>query len=86
MKAVICPVCNGSGKACIVSPSCHGCDGLGWVAVEEDCSYRVVQPNTLGYHVDIDECPYCGSDRSSAPTTGCPQGSHYGTYCNITFT
>jgi DnaJ-class molecular chaperone len=45
MKAVKCPVCNGSGK-CQVEPcgdstsmptirECHGCNGQGWVTIYE---------------------------------------------------
>ncbi len=47
MRAVICPVCNGSGKIIVPSPressntidsekSCHGCGGRGWVEVHEE--------------------------------------------------
>jgi len=44
MKAVLCPVCNGSGKLVDQSPGitttlsdklCHGCAGKGWVEVHE---------------------------------------------------
>lgn len=51
MKAVICPVCDGTG-VCANTPTkkgetttiyscniCHGCDGKGWVEVQEDCHY-----------------------------------------------
>jgi len=34
MKAVICPVCEGSGK--YKDKKCHGCDGKGWVSVMVD--------------------------------------------------
>jgi len=45
VKAVICPVCIGEGKVCIdlddnldpITKECHGCGGLGWVEVGEDC-------------------------------------------------
>ena len=45
MKAVLCPVCNGSGK--VIPPTttyttatekpivCHGCGGTGWVPVKD---------------------------------------------------
>jgi len=47
MKAVLCPICNGSGKigkgidrnstsAVPVLETCHGCNGKGWVEVGED--------------------------------------------------
>ena len=45
MKAVICPVCGGSGKlppvddggtGAVVAIVCHGCCGLGWVTVPEE--------------------------------------------------
>lgn len=38
MKAVICPVCSGSGKyhpRDSMEIECHGCEGLGWVRVPE---------------------------------------------------
>ena len=34
MKAVTCPVCNGSGK--YKDETCHGCNGLGWVQVQDN--------------------------------------------------
>lgn len=43
MQAVLCPVCNGSGKcyhpapressACGSEETCHGCGGKGWVEI-----------------------------------------------------
>ena len=30
----------------------------------------------------VDACPICGGDRNSPAPTGCPSGSHYGTYIN----
>lgn len=43
MKAVTCPVCEGSGykerkipDSHYVSLDCYGCQGTGWVAVRED--------------------------------------------------
>ncbi len=49
MKAVICPVCSGTGKICTgiddhnntasinsITKDCHGCDSKGWVEVNED--------------------------------------------------
>ncbi len=49
-KAVLCPVCCGSGK--VVPPigpystvvpqpvTCHGCGGLGWVQVKDDNAFN----------------------------------------------
>ena len=34
MRAVKCPVCNGSGK--YEKKTCHGCNGKGWVEVTEN--------------------------------------------------
>ncbi len=59
MKAVICPVCNGTGKiydqpdwgsaAVDTFPrKCHGCNGGGWVAVPED---NEPKPAITMYHV-----------------------------------
>ncbi len=47
MKAVICPVCGGTGRVvastddgrttALPQPqTCHGCGGIGWVSVPED--------------------------------------------------
>jgi len=36
MKAVICPVCLGSGKYQNGNCSCHGCGGRGWIVIHED--------------------------------------------------
>ena len=47
MKAVICPVCSGTGK--YQELVCHGCSGKGWVEVQDFSDYfRVVpQPPTI---------------------------------------
>lgn len=37
MKAVLCPVCNGSGKR--EEKQCHGCLGKGWVEVSDSTYY-----------------------------------------------
>lgn len=59
MKAVKCPVCDGSGK--YKEKECHGCDGKGWVEVKEDCQpypwypYEPLNPypwNPWYYHWD----------------------------------
>jgi len=47
-KAVLCPVCNGSGTLKVIpqyqttanhnyETTCHGCNGKGWVEVTDDC-------------------------------------------------
>lgn len=61
MKAVLCPVCNGSGKIDGRSTStdegtqtCHGCGGKGWVEVRDEFRvcypYRPVLPNPCDRH------------------------------------
>ena len=66
MKAVICPVCGGSGKYNKEPPSvttgmsfqetCHGCIGTGWVSVvEEQLTYCPVTIPTSPY---IPSYPY----------------------------
>lgn len=37
MRAVRCPVCNGSGK--YNGETCHGCGGKGWVEVHGNYPY-----------------------------------------------
>lgn len=51
MKAVICPVCNGSGKyratdsgGAWVESTCHGCCGKGWVEVNESAQTVITYP------------------------------------------
>ena len=41
MKAVICPICKGTGKATQYpkegeTGTCHGCGGKGWIEIRED--------------------------------------------------
>lgn len=38
-KAVLCPVCSGSGK--YESNVCHGCGGKGWVEVSDEHGYLI---------------------------------------------
>ena len=68
MKAVKCPVCDGSGK--VKDPdydsdttagkqgnvTCHGCNGKGWVEVNED--YQFVPVNPYPYPKPWDNYPY----------------------------
>ena len=59
---------------------CPVCKGKGWVEddpIELELKWR--QTQTL----DLTKCPSCGSDRNSPALTGCPKGSHYGTYCLV---
>jgi len=50
MKAVICPVCNGTGKLADTASTggadkvCHGCGGKGWVEVHNDYHYYPIYP------------------------------------------
>lgn len=47
MKAVICPVCNGTGDYPNLAKNtltCHGCNGKGWVEVQEDLSVIYYSP------------------------------------------
>jgi len=54
MKAVVCPICNGSGKISVEEPTtaggmktCHGCGGKGWVEIHNDF-YLCPKPYRLG--------------------------------------
>lgn len=54
MKAEKCPVCNGTGKyvppqdpyctAVVIEQPCHGCNGKGWVEVNESTIYPTYYP------------------------------------------
>ncbi|KKN16751.1 hypothetical protein LCGC14_0972880 [marine sediment metagenome] len=57
-QAVICPVCNGCGKAkeyeadtkkFIKDYPCHGCSGKGWVEVGGDVTYPIY-PYPMPYY------------------------------------
>lgn len=97
MKAVLCPVCNGVGKVSAgfynrggdcqfwVSGTtypelCRSCNGRGWVEVNDDpyIGGGIPQP-----FIDPNKCPSCGGDKNSPALTGCPMGSHYGSYCSV---
>ena len=53
MKAVLCPVCNGTGRYLVPShltPAnteqiCHGCGGKGWVEVREEPITYIYYPS-----------------------------------------
>lgn len=57
MRAVLCPVCNGSGEyykppgSWSTAPSevkvCHGCQGKGWVEVHEDYQTISIPSQTI---------------------------------------
>ena len=90
MKASLCPVCNGDGQlkdAIFEGPEttkitmrlCHGCNGKGWVEVQE--IHVPPHGETYEFIPFVDRCPACGGDRNSPALTGCPMGSHYGSYC-----
>ena len=89
MKAVLCPVCNGSGEVddytmdgrelvTIHKKLCHGCGGKGWVEVSDEKPIDLVEELTGQKQEDWSKCPACGGDRSSPAGTGCPTGSHLG--------
>ena len=89
MKAVLCPVCEGKGKLnlwnynnfSLSQEKCYGCDGKGWVEVKEDKPIDLVE-KLIGQEPEgWNKCPACGQDRNEPPSTGCPVGSHYGSYC-----
>ena len=55
MKAVLCPVCNGTGvyqwpdiQGAFCPRECHGCEGFGWVEVSEDVTQDVVASTQNG--------------------------------------
>lgn len=60
MRAVLCPVCKGSGK--FKDKECHGCNGKGWVEVR-DC--QSVYP----YYPPVNPYPYPYSPWYSEPYT-----------------
>jgi len=96
MKAVICPVCNGVGQVsggfygragdCPTWTSdktlelCRACNGKGYLFVPEGV-YGDYPQGTYHNEPYQDRCPACGGDPNSPAGTGCPMGSHYGTYC-----
>lgn len=96
MKASLCPVCMGSGKVNVwgriridwtkENESCHGYNGKGWVEVSEEDDPLKLELDFRGSGQNSWEnskCPACGGDRSSPALTGCPKGSHYGSYCLV---
>lgn len=59
MKAVLCPVCNGTGKynPGYLENTCHGCGGKGWVEVKDEPAYYPYYP----YYVPIPPCSWPGT-------------------------
>ncbi len=59
-KAVLCPVCNGTGdvKDSVdgLITHCHGCAGKGWVEIGDD-----LPPTTVEYCGDIHPLDFCGN-------------------------
>ncbi len=68
MKAQMCPWMTSTTNPEV----CRSCNGKGWVVVYGDSNYK-----------EWDRCPTCGGDRNSPSLTGCPMGSHYGTYSEV---
>jgi hypothetical protein len=66
MTGWVCPKC-GSVYAPFVA-ECGVCNGF------------VKMGTTTTFGSDTDLCPVCRQHRSAAPLTGCPSGSHYGTF------
>ena len=71
MKAVKCPVCDGSGK--YKKKECHGCAGKGWVSVGID--YPPYNP----YPIYPDPCPVY-PDKWTYYDTETTTGGDYGNY------
>ena len=64
-KAVLCPVCGGSGKfqqgnetsgRIEIGCPCHGCSGKGWVEIDND-----LPTTTVEYCGDIHPLDFCGN-------------------------
>jgi rubrerythrin len=66
MTGWICPKC-GSVYAPFVA-ECAVCNGF------------IKTGTTVTHGADTSICPACGQHRSASPLTGCPMGSHYGTF------
>ena len=75
-----CPYWVSSG----VNPEvCRGCNGVGWVEVDNaDNRLTPIPSFTFTTYTDKNRCPTCGRDRNLPAGTGCPMGSHYGSYCD----
>ena len=67
--------------------ACRSCNGKGWIEVSDELFPEPnipLDPNLINFYEKkgYNVCPYCGGDRNTAALTGCPKGSHYGTYCD----
>lgn len=63
--------------------SCRSCGGKGWVEVSDGEPF-IPPDGVIRYsYPETDKCPYCSGGRDSPSLTGCPEGSHYGSYCSI---
>jgi hypothetical protein len=90
MKAVLCPVCCGQGTIIesmgqgTAGRTCHGCNGMGWVTIRDGFEEPIheVKGNLL-FAQPIGVCPSCGRPQNAPGMTGCPMGSHYGSYCEV---
>jgi len=61
---------------------CRSCAGKGWVEVgNADDRLKPIENITYTLPPDYNNCPSCGGNRNSPALTGCPKGSHYGSYC-----
>lgn len=96
MKAVLCPVCNGFGQVSAgfynhegITPTtdpeiCRSCNGKGWLEVgNTDGRLKPIDNISYSQPPDNNRCPTCGNDRNSPAGTGCPRGSHSGSYCSV---
>jgi hypothetical protein len=65
---------------------CPGC-GRCYSPYISACSFCPTQFTVgIGTNSEPDRCPACHQHRSMPPLTGCPMGSHYGSYCVLNTT
>ena len=78
-----CPVCGGSGKAVpegpwgggpSTYPTCHGCQGKGWVTVEDHRTPLASIPELYEWAV---RGQFCGPPTGSAPVSGTDATTYY---------
>ena len=68
-------LCRRSKMRAVLCPVCKG----GVVIPANVCDNYQQEIYHIEPHQE-DRCPACGGDSNSPPLTGCPMGSHYGTY------